>query len=350
MLNSNLYKTNIEEFIDINRKYILKELATKRFMISGAAGLIGSYLIDLLMMSNKLLGTRIVVYAIDKNKELLESRFSAYKELITLYNLNVNTDVLPDVDVDYVIHAASNTSPLDYGSKPVDTIKTNVLGADNMIQYSLKHATRYLCCSSVEMYGINNGDTDEFNEDYSGYIDANSLRSCYPTAKRLSETLCNAYLKENPEWQFVIARIGRIYGPTVIEGDTKAPTQFIMDAVNNRDIVIKSSGTQEFSYGYVGDCVMGLLYILTKGENGAAYNIAYPKKVMLKDFAQAAADACDCKLSTGSFTEAEKAGYSSVTKATMCMDKLIALGWEARYDIAEGIAKTIEIIKEPKNK
>lgn len=347
MLESRIYKSEIEDYVNLNQDYLCQEWTGKSIMISGAAGLIGSYMIDLLMTANKLLGTNIVIYAIDKNKDLLEKRFPN-DNLLNLLPLNVNIDALPDVDVDVVIHAASNTSPLDYGSKPVDTIKTNVFGTDNMIQFSIDHAKRFLFCSSVEMYGANNGDTDEFKEDYSGYVNANTIRSCYPTAKRLSETLCNAYLKENPAWQFVIARIGRIYGPTVIEGDTKAPTQFIMNAVNNRDIVIKSAGNQEFSYGYVGDCVMGLLYIISRGENGEAYNIAYPQKVLLKEFAQAVAKAGNCKLTTGTFTEAEKAGYSSITKATMCMDKLESLGWNARYNVAEGVTRTIDILKEIK--
>lgn len=299
------------------------------------------------MTADEMYHVGIEVYALDKNAELLQQRFGGITNgHLHCHVLNVNTEALPPAAADYVIHAASNTSPLDYGQKPVDTIKTNVFGTDNMIRFSLSCGARFLFCSSVEMYGQNRGDTDAFREDYSGYVDANSIRAGYPTAKRLSEALCNAYAKENPGWEFVTARIGRIYGPTVIAGDSKAPTQFITNAVRGEDIVMKSAGTQLFSYGYVGDCATALLLLLTRGAAGEAYNIADPvEEVTLRTFAAAAAAAVGKEIVSGCFTEAEKAGYSSVTKATMCMDKLTDLGWTAEYRVSEGVRRTVHYLR-----
>lgn len=346
MIQHEAYKAEITSVVEENAAFLRETMRSKRFVISGAAGLIASYLVDVLVEANNQLGLGMEVHAIDKNEGLLNQRFPVEQSGLHRYCLDVNKDELPAVNADYVIHAASNTSPLDYANKPIETIHTNVFGADHMMRFSLKHARRFLLCSSVEMYGRNNGDTNEFHEDYSGYVDANTIRAGYPTAKRLAEALCNAYLKENPSWEFTIARIGRIYGPTVIDGDTKAPSQFIGNAVRGKDIVMKSSGTQQFSYGYVADCTMALLYILAKGENGNAYNIANPESsVTLRDFAEATAKAGGVKLVHGEFSEAEKAGYSKITKATMCMKKLMALGWQPHFSLQDGVARTVRMIK-----
>lgn len=347
MLSYSEYAEELVSYVVRYEVLFSHRLRGKRFCISGAAGLIGSYLIDLLMAANELYGSGIEVWAWDKNESLLKSRFGCYTtSLMHAELLNVNADALPDIAADYVIHAASNTSPLDYGSKPVDTIKTNVFGTDRMIELSLRCKARFLFCSSVEMYGLNQGDTDEFHEDYSGYVNANTVRAGYPTAKRLSEALCNAYRSENPDWEFCTARIGRIYGPTVIPGDAKAPSQFINNAVRGENIVLKSAGTQRFSYGYVGDCAMAMLFILLRGTAGEAYNIADPgSAVSLRDFAEAAAHSVGRRVVAGEFNEAERAGYSKVTKATMCMDKLLALGWSAAYSLDEGVARTVRCLK-----
>lgn len=345
MIYNNQYALEIEEYVDTNEYFIKKYFKDKSFCISGAAGLIGSYLIDILLETNKKnFGIKII--AIDKNRLLLDERFPGKVEGLQKMYMDVNIDDLPNVKTDFTIHAASNTSPLDYANRPVNTIHTNVIGTDRMIQYSLKHSKRFLFCSSVEMYGCNNGDTDEFREDYSGYVNANTLRAGYPTAKRLSEALCNAYLYENPSWEFVVARIGRVYGPTVINGDSKATTQFILNAVKGEDIVLKSAGTQQFSYGYVGDCATALLYLLALGENGSAYNIADPNSsISLKDFAQAVADAGNVNLVRGEFSESERRGYSKIDKATMNVDKLLALGWTAKFNVNEGVDRTVNYLK-----
>lgn len=347
MLSYPEYREELVSYVTQHETLFKHALKGKRFCISGAAGLIGSYLVDLLMAANELYGSGIEVWAWDKNESLLKSRFGCYTTpLLHAEVLNVNTDVLPDIAADYVIHAASNTSPLDYGSKPVDTIKTNTFGTDRMIELSLHCHARFLFCSSVEMYGLNQGDTDEFHEDYSGYVNANTVRAGYPTAKRLSEALCNAYRSENPDWEFCTARIGRIYGPTVIPGDAKAPSQFINNAVRGEDIVLKSAGTQQFSYGYVGDCAMAMLIILLRGGAGEAYNIADPDSaVSLREFAESAARSVGRSVVAGEFSAAERAGYSKVTKATMCMDKLTALRWRAEYHLAEGVARTVRCLK-----
>lgn len=350
MLFCSNYREEISEYVMIN-KPLFKELENKKLAITGAAGLIGSYIIDLITVANELFDNNTEVLAIDRNGELLKERFPDGTSLVRHLVMDVNERELPCENVDYVIHAASNTSPVDYATKPVDTMKTNFIGTDRMINYCMNNgAKRFLFCSSVEAYGMNNGDVDDFCEDYSGYVNSNTVRAGYPAAKRASEALCNAYCSQMG-LDFVIARIGRIYGPTVIEGDTKAPTQFINNAVNGENIIMKSNGMQEFSYGYVGDCAIAMLVILTRGVCGEAYNIADPdSKVRLRDFAEGAAKAGNAEVVFCAPTETEAKGYSKVTKATMNTDKLTSLGWTAKYNIENGIERTVKYLREIKNK
>ena len=348
MLFDKNYTCELKEYVNDN-KDIFFGFSNKSIFITGAAGLIGSYIIDLIITANETLNTNVTVFAADCDSELLNARFpSDYNNTVKKFILDINEDDIPIGFADYVIHAASNTSPTDYATKPIATMRTNVIGTDKLLSHFCnKGIRRLMFCSSVEAYGQNNGDVDEFTEDYSGYVNCNTLRAGYPSAKRASESLCNAYAEEYKDFDFVIARIGRIYGPTVIVGDAKAPTQFIMNAVNGEDIVLKSAGTQEFSYGYVGDCAMAMLYILVKGEKGNAYNIADPKsRVLLRDFANSCAVAGGTSLIAGEPTAAEKAGYSKITKAVMNTDKLTALGWKAKYNVREGVLRTVNYLKE----
>lgn len=342
--------TEVSEMVDCNKEY-LEKLNNTTILVTGAAGLIGTYLIYLLMNYNQRYSGQIHVLAVDIQEQEMQKRFCAY-DADTLFEKRIWDIAKEEVSlegqkVDYIIHAASHTSPVDYANDPVGTMTANVLGTYHLLEYAVKNRVkRFLFCSSVEVYGQNKGDTDEFDENYSGYVNCNTVRAAYPSAKRAAESMCAAYGSQYGV-DYTIARIGRIYGPTVYLNDTKAPTQFIMNAVKGQDIVLKSDGMQEYSYGYVGDCATALLVILTSGSNAEAYNIADEEsKARLKTFAGYAAAAAHKELVFEQPNAVEQKGYSKVTKATMNVEKLTALGWTARFHLEEGMKKTISYIQQ----
>lgn len=327
-----------------------EKLQNKCILISGATGLVGSCLVDVIMKRNES-GMNCKVYALSRNESKAKERFGYCRNslLFEVVPYDISTPLVRDDigTVDYVLHLASNTHPLQYSTDPIGTITTNIFGTYNMLEFAEKHnAIRFAFTSSNEIYGENRGDVELFDEYYCGYIDSNTMRAGYPESKRCSESLCQAYIKQK-KMDIVIPRLTRSYGPTMLMSDTKAISQFIKKGIAGEDIVLKSAGTQYYSYTYVTDAVAGLLTVLLKGECGEAYNISDVKSdIMLKDLAATIAKIAGRQVVFEIPDEVEADGYSKATKARLDGAKLYVLGWKAKYDIKSGMERTIRILKD----
>lgn len=325
-----------------------EKLCDKSLLISGASGMIASLLIDAIMVRNEM-GLNCKVYALGRNLEKAKVRFTSYwgSSLFDFIPHDINMPLEWSVNtVDYVLHMASNTHPVAYATDPIGTVTTNIIGTNNMLNFAVEHnATRFAFTSSCEIYGENRGDTELFDEHYCGYIDSNTMRAGYPESKRCGEALCQAYMKQK-NLDIVIPRFTRSYGPSMLMTDTKAISQFIRKGIAGEDIVLKSAGTQYYSYTYAADAVAGLLTVLLKGENGEAYNIAdEPGDIMLKNLAAIIAEVSGTEVVYEFPDDIEKSGYSTATKARLDGSKLKKLGWTMKYDIKSGIRRTVEILK-----
>ena len=320
-----------------------EKLKSKSFLISGATGLLGSFLVDVLVDK----GCKI--YALGRSEIRAKQRFEKIWDKIKFVKYDINNPIEGEFPehVDYVIHLASNTHPVAYSTDPIGTITTNILGIKNILDFASSHSSiRTMFASSNEVYGENRGDVELFDENYCGYINCNTLRAGYNESKRCGEALCQAYMKQK-DLDVVIARFTRSYGPTILSTDTKALSQFINKSLNNEDIVLKSDGMQYYSYAYVADSISGLLTILLKGEKGEAYNIADEKSdIRLKDLAKIVADFSNKKVVFDLPTESEKQGFSKATKARLDGSKLKALGWNMKYSIEDGIKRDLIILKQ----
>lgn len=344
-----LYLEDIKYVASIKLPWdILKD---KSILISGATGMIGSFLVDVLMQKNLEENLNCRIYALGRDENKARQRFNKFFDdpnfEFIRHDINLPLDDVKIDNADYVLHLASNTHPLAYSKDPIGTITTNIIGLKNMLDFASTHESkRFAFASSNEIYGENRGDIEEFDEKYCGYIDCNTMRAGYPESKRCGEALCQAYISQK-NMDIVIPRLTRSYGPTLLKSDKKAMSQFLHKAIAGEDIVLKSAGTQYYSYTYVADAVSGLLTVLLCGEKGEAYNIADEKSdITLKDLASIIADCAGKKVVFEIPDFVESAGYSTATKARLDGTKLKSLGWNLKYPIKDGVERTISILCE----
>lgn len=327
-------------------------LEGKTVFLSGATGMLGSFLVDLVMRRNESVpaGAKCRLIAVGRNAATANRRFARWFSMgefrFVEHDITEPLEALP-CHVDFFIHGASTSHPIEYSTQPVNTVLANVLGTRNVLEFAaLETGSRSLLLSSVEIYGENRGDTEAFTEDYCGYLNCNTLRAGYPEAKRVSEALCQAYMAEKGV-DVAIIRLPRCYSPTMKMEDSKAIAQFIKNGVRGEDIVLKSKGVQVYSFAYAPDAVLGMLWVLLRGETGQAYNLGDQRSdIMQKDLAGLIADYARTKVVFDLPDETERLGYSPATKALMDGSELEALGWRAGYDISAGIRETINILRE----
>ena len=343
-INHQLYIDDVERLAALDLPW--SALDGKSILLTGATGMIGTTLVDVLMRKGN-----VKIFAAGRKKSAAEKRFGDYFndpnfEFIPLDVNAVDVDELSNrLKVDVIIHAASNTHPVQYATDPVGSIMSNILGTYNLLELGRRLGIeRFVFVSSVEIYGQARGD-DVFDEKYCGYIDCNTLRAGYPEGKRAGETLCNAYIGKY-KMDVVIPRLSRCYGSTMRLDDSKAMSQFIMNGVKREDIVLKSEGLPRYSYCYSSDAVGGLLYCLFKGVKGAAYNVSDSSEIMsLRQIAEYIAEISDRKVVFEIPDAIQSAGFSKVVKGVMVNDKLRALGWTPHDDTRSGVKKTIEILR-----
>ncbi len=331
------YAEHVQEAASLSLPW--EKLSGASILITGATGLVGSCLVDVLMAHAQ---RDFAVYAAGRNAERAAERFAEYMSSHDFHFIQYDVCEPLDADIpfDYIIHAASNASPNFFASSPVEVMKSNFIGTDLLLSYGRTHGMkRFLYVSTGEVYG--EGDGRVFTEDYSGYVDCTKPRSCYPSSKRASETLCASYIAEYGV-DAVIARPCHVFGPHFTESDNRVYAQFIRNILHGEDIVMKSKGEQYRSWCYVVDCASALLYILLKGECGEAYNIADGKSnITIRQLAELVAAIGKKKVVMQLPPDSEARGYNPVTRSVYDTKKLLSLGWTPKHSMEENMITTI---------
>ena len=323
-------------------------LKGKRVLITGATGLIGSFLVDTLAWMNANAGADIEICAAGRSEEGIRRRFGALADDARFHYVpyDAREPARFDFMTDYVVHAATSAHPLAYSQDPVGTMQANLTGTMQLLEYLRRcPGARFALLSTGETYGENPDLPEGFAETDYGWIDPMNPRACSPESKRAAETLCAAYAAQYGV-DARVARLCHVYGPTFTPANSRADAQFLRRTLAGEDIVMKSTGAQVRSWCYVADAVSAILTLLEKGEKGQAYNVANRHATAsIREYAETLARVAGVSLVFELPPDAEKAGYTRITRAVLKPAKLEALGWTAKYDLARGLEQTYRCAK-----
>ena len=327
----------------------MDKMAGKSVLITGAAGLICSSVVDIIFRYNDTHATPIHIYAAGRWLEEMTTRFG-YQVNRPDFNFVVydatRTDNILDVQADYIVHGASNAFPDMIIKEPVETMLSNFTGMKALLDYAKRTGTkRILYISSSEVYGQKEGN-QPYREGEYGYIDLLNPRNSYSVGKRAAETLCASYASEYGV-ESVIVRPGHIYGPTASPFDNRVSSSWAYAVARGEDINMKSDGSQLRSYCYSLDCASAILKVLVCGENIHAYNISNPDSIVsIRQMAELLAKAAGVKLKMELPTETEKKGFNPMRNSTLDSAGLMALGWKGLFNAQRGFSHTVSILRE----
>ncbi len=329
-------------------------LKNSAVLITGAAGFIGFYLCAALALRNDLHGDGIKVTALVRNGEKARAKFGRLLERgdITLCIQDVTQPVNAE-RADYVIHAASQASNIQFETDPVGTINANLAGTSNVLEFARSSKSKAaLIVSSLKVYGVIYGSKKSISEDDGGYLDFTSYKNCYAMGKRASETLAASYCREYG-MNVRLVRPGYIYGASSLSDD-RVWAQFIANVVRRQDILLKSNGAANRSFCYVTDTVSAMLFVLLNGKNAVPYNISNEKSnTTIRGFAKAACDAFPDRGIKLVFADPKdepepQTVDSPLSQVPEILDnsRILALGWQPRVDLTEGIKRSVATLEE----
>lgn len=345
-----LYKNEIvqKDLIEITENIKnLESLKNTSILITGATGMLATYMVYTTMYLNEKEQYNTKVYALVRNKKRAEEKFEEFLENPN-FHLIVQ-DVIEEIkipdNIDYIIHSAGSASPHFIVNDPVGIIKANTLGTMNVMEFAKKcHVKKVLYTSTREVYGKVDDDILEITEDTIGKLDQMDSRSCYPESKRMGENICKSY-----QLQFGIpfnnVRIAHSYGPGMtIDNDGRVMSDFIYCTVNNKDITLNSDGTAKRAFCYINDAITAIFMVLLNGENGESYNIANEtEEIQIRDVALKLTKVFPEKnLKVTYVQNVNRDGYSKIERVKLSTKKLESLGWRAQVKLEEGLRRTVE--------
>ncbi len=313
----------------------MKPYQEKRVLVTGGGGFLGSHLCD------KLVSMGYDVLCVD-------NFFSGSKKNIIHLLEKPNFELIRHdivhplyLEVDEIYNLACPASPIHYQYNPVKTIKTNIMGSINMLGLAKRVKAKILQASTSEIYG--NPERHPQNESYWGNVNPIGLRACYDEGKRCAETLFFDYHRQN-KVRIKVIRIFNTYGPRIHPEDGRVISNFIVQALTNKDITVYGDGSQTRSFCYVDDMIEGIIKMMeeTPDDITGPINLGNPEEKSILEIAELVLKLCKSK-SKIVFLPLPKDDPVR-RRPDISLAKKV-LKWEPKIPLEEGLKRTIEYFK-----
>jgi UDP-glucuronate decarboxylase len=311
-------------------KELTQGLVTKRVLVTGGAGFLGSHLCsrlideghDVLCVDNLYTGRKQNILSLLDNTNF---EFMRHDVTFPLY-----------VEVDEIYNLACPASPVHYQHDPVQTTKTSVHGAINMLGLAKRVKARFFQASTSEVYG--DPTVHPQTEDYWGHVNPIGERACYDEGKRCAETLCFDYWRQH-RLPIKVGRIFNTYGPNMLPNDGRVVSNFIVQALQNNPITIFGDGSQTRSFCYADDLIEAFVRFMDAPDSlTGPVNLGNPVEFTIVELAQLVIEL------TGSKSQIEHRPLPSDDPKQRCPDISLAkkhLKWSPEIELREGLSRTI---------
>lgn len=332
-----------------------KRFENKTVLISGANGMLPSYMVETLLFLNEKFGYNVKVVALVRNIEKAKRVFAEYdgNPMLEYLVQDVAEPIKYAGNVDFMVHAASQAAPSYYGVDPVGTFMANTLGTINMLELAKeKQVESILYFSTGSVYGDIPGEKVLLDESMPGNVNILEVRSCYAVSKRAGENACVCY---NYQYQVPtkIVRIFHTFGPKVNLNDGRVFSDFCKNILNNENLVLKSDGSAKRSFLYVADAVIAYFKVLLDGEDAKAYNVGGDEEheISIKDLSEMLVSLYPEKNLKVIFDiNKDDLTYSKMRtpqkQILPKLDRIHSLGWELSTSVLDCFKRTIDSLSE----
>jgi len=305
-----------------------------KILVTGGAGFIGFHLCtkllkqghEVIVLDNLLTGTKDNIEELNKHNNF---KF-VYHDINKPF----------DYEVDQIYNLACPASPVYYQKDPIQTTTTNVLGTINVLKLAKKYKARVLQASTSEIYGDPLENPQK--ETYTGNVNTLGPRACYDEGKRCAETLCMDYLRQY-KVDVKIVRIFNTYGPNMYENDGRVVSNFIVQALKNKNITIYGDGSQTRSFQYIDDLINGMTLMMESKNFVGPVNLGNPKEISIIKLAKIIIDLTNLNsdIEYKNLPEDDpKRRFPDISLARKM------LNWEPEIQLKDGLLKTISYFKE----
>lgn len=330
-----------------NNFTLIESLKNTKILISGATGLIGSSIVYCLNSLNIKYNLNIQIMCLVRNHEKALNLFSNIPN-ISLYVNDLGDNHTPieiTESIDYIIHTAMPTASNFFISHPVETFMTAYEGTLKILKLSIKKNIKSIVyVSSLEVYGEVLNNIHLISENEQGYINPLNERSSYSIGKRASECLCYCYFKEY-NLPIKIARLTQTFGAGISEKENRVFAQFARSIIEKKDIILFTSGDSAKPYCYLTDAVCAIFYLLLKGKDGEAYNIANPDTyISIKDLALFLKKNFAPDINVKIQLDKTK-GYPPSSQLRLSTEKLNQLGWKPQINLYQMFYRLIKSLE-----